>query len=383
MKIRKCPLCFCNNLHEVYHKSDVCTSIGILSREKNERRQRSSINLVQCNECGFVFNTDFDLEKINSEYKSQDYVLKKIVSYKMNANLKNIHNYLLQFLTKQDSYLEIGSGDGALALEIAPYVNHVYTVDPSVESIKVSSVKNVTHIKDFFSCNILKLILHRPKLVCMRHLLEHISNPFEFLTQIVEFLNTESFLYIEVPNAEEIFFHHRFYDIFNDHFAYFTKGTLVNVLHRLGLQLINDNYMFNGQHMGLTFKKTENISGGNIKLAMFDKNVAINFENAIANVNDMINMRQNVIIYGAGAHGNSILDYIHDKSKIQGCIDMDISKQGKFLQCSDIEIKQPNFDNLKNIDAVLIASALYEDEICEMLKRIGYTGCIIKTACCL
>lgn len=90
---------------------------------------------------------------------------------------------------------------------------------------------------------------------------------------------------------------------------------------------------------------------------------------------------KNIAIYGAGAHGNSLINLLSNtnKQKIQKCFDLDERKQSKFLQFSNAKIEKPNIENLKNIDYIIIAAPLYEQEIIKYLRNNSYNKDIIAT----
>ncbi|EAJ2073325.1 SAM-dependent methyltransferase, partial [Campylobacter jejuni] len=82
---------------------------------------------------------------------------------------------------------------------------------------------------------------------------------------------------------------------------------------------------------------------------------------------------------GSGAHGNTIITFIDNSEKIKKCFDLDIRKQGMYLQNSSIIIQEPNIENFKDLEAIIIAAPLYEEEIIRSLREKGYKGDIIAT----
>lgn len=50
-----------------------------------------------------------------------------------------------------------------------------------------------------------------------------------------------------------------------------------------------------------------------------------------------------------------------------------------YLQNSSIIIQEPNVDNLKDIEVIIIAAPLYEEEIIKFLREKGYKRDIIAT----
>lgn len=50
-----------------------------------------------------------------------------------------------------------------------------------------------------------------------------------------------------------------------------------------------------------------------------------------------------------------------------------------YLQNSSIIIQEPNIENFKDLEAIIIAAPLYEEEIIRSLREKGYKGDIITT----
>ncbi|WP_251819403.1 hypothetical protein [Campylobacter jejuni] len=50
-----------------------------------------------------------------------------------------------------------------------------------------------------------------------------------------------------------------------------------------------------------------------------------------------------------------------------------------YLQNSSIMIQDPNIENFKNLEAIIIAAPLYKEEIIKSLREKGYKGDIIAT----
>lgn len=384
IKAIKCPLCNClHNANVLFFKENVFASVGRIDPKPNLIPNLVKIELVQCQNCGYIFNNAFNLKKINEEYNSSNYVLKKIISPLMSKNLTTIKDEILEFTTTASSILEIGCGDGALACAISPYVNHVYTMDPSIESIQVNSMQNITHINDYYSLERASSVINeKVDMIILRHLLEHISKPFEFIDEINSMLNQYGTIYIEVPNVEEIIESRRFYDIFHDHFGYFSKSVLINFLANIGFSLKKTIKLFNEQHIGLFFVKDNKKNKTDKINNFYSYSICQKFLNNITKINEIISNNHNIAIYGAGAHGNSLLNYIEPSNieKIKICLDKDKSKQDKYLQASSIKIQEPSMNNFKKIDLIIIASSLYEQEIINEILRLGYKGNILKTA---
>lgn len=374
-----CPLCQKESkVNKIFSKLNAYTNSGCLSATPHESNiSYTDILLGQCCNCGFIFNLNFNRKAIEEEYASTRYIVKKIIPGEMSNALRQVIDKLMQYLDKDSCYMEIGSGDGSLACQIALGVKQVYTVDPSVDSLSVQGVNNITHFNSFFSSDLIEKIKEKPKLVVIRHLLEHLEEPFELLKSIDHILDNNSYLYIELPNVENIVEHKRFFDIFNDHFSYYSKNTLANALNRLGFSLVDSVYFFDKQVMGFVFQKS-NASSKKLPFPLYETSFDKLFESNIHQLNKIIKKHATVALYGAGAHGNSILQFIDDKSKIVACFDKDPHKINKYLLGSDIKVCFPEVHLLNSVESIVITASLYEEEIYNFLKESGFKGIIYK-----
>ena len=342
----------------------------------------STITLIQCPKCSYIFNSTFDLEAIAKEYQSQGYYSRKIVSKVMNENIQSIKNTILRYINQDSVCLEIAPGSGDMVLALIDFVKYFYTVDPSLVSLEFEKANNLQHIQAFFNYKTIKETLqHKVNFILFRHLLEHINTPLNFLKDVVDLVENNGIIYIEVPNIEEFIKHKRFYEIFNDHCGYYQKNTLINTLENLGCTFLDEIFLYRGQHMGLFFQKKEN---PNIKKQcdfIIYPNLNNLFNENIILLNQLIQPYKNIAIYGAGAHGNTIATFLSQENlqNIKKCFDLDKRKQGQYLQNSAIQIVEPNKQNFTDIDCIIIAAPLYEEEVQHSLRERGFKGNIILT----
>ncbi|MFB1640385.1 class I SAM-dependent methyltransferase [Campylobacter molothri] len=328
-----------------------------------------------------MYNLTFNPEKISQEYQSEGYFSRKIVSKAMSNVIKTIKDKCLKYIDKNSVCLEIAPSSGDMVNALINEVKFIYTVDPSLISLEIENVNNLKHIQGFFNCDILKSKLeYKIDFIIFRHLLEHINTPLDFLQNVVNLLENNGIIYVEVPNFDELIKHNRFYEIFNNHCGYYQKNILINVLQSLGCEIVDEIFLFREQHVGLFFKKISKPQILNkLNFNFFDNNVSTLFQKNIAKLNKFLCNYNNIAIYGSGAHGNSIITFIDYPEKIKKCFDLDKRKQGMYLQNSSIIIQEPNIENFKDIEIIVIAAPLYEKEIINSLREKEYKGGIIAT----
>ena len=299
----------------------------------------------------------------------------------MSKVIKEIKEKFLNYIDKNSVCLEIAPGSGDMVNALIDEISFIYTIDPSLVSLELENSTKLQHIQGFFDYEFLKYKIDKKiNFIIFRHLLEHINTPLNFLQSVVKLLENDGIIYVEVPNFNEVVESERFYEIFNDHCGYYQRNILVNTLNAINCELIDEIYLFKEQHMGLFFrKKSERIEYKKLNFKLFDENLGKNFEKNIKALNSMLKDFENIAIYGSGAHGNTMLSFLDEPFRIKKCFDLDKRKQGLNLQNSKINIVEPSLENFKDLDCIVIAAPLYEEEILNSLREKGFKQSIILT----
>ncbi|WP_282432280.1 methyltransferase domain-containing protein [Campylobacter troglodytis] len=284
--------------------------------------------------------------------------------------------------------LEIAPGSGDLLVSLAPECDFIYTIDPSLVSLEVQNIRHHKHIQAFFDEKIATQIDHDIDLIVFRHLLEHIENAGEFLRAVVQIAAPQALIYIEVPNTPEFLGTLRFYELFNDHCGYHQKGVLCDFMAKLSCECVGEILLYNEQHLGLFFVKNAKFLASARKkftqkseVIFYDERLGKALNDKACELNTLLKSYSKVALYGAGAHGNTIITYLDSANldKIALCFDLDTRKQGRFLQGSKIIIKKPCKAEFTGLECILISSPLYEKEICEFLRKEGFMDNIITS----
>lgn len=112
-------------------------------------------------------------------------------------------------LDKSENYafIDIGSGSGEMlqAAGNKEYISESIGFEPNKILHAYSSKKYRVYNSDF---DPEKLINYKctPKIIALSHVLEHISQPYDLLQRVLNFMNKKDILYIEVPSYEGRFF---------------------------------------------------------------------------------------------------------------------------------------------------------------------------------
>lgn len=369
-EVINCPLCGKNaKFRNVFFKDKVFAAGDVFEfkalkyfGEQNYARGDCIMDIKQCCECGFVYNFAFDNDKMMKVYSSDTYHQQKNFTPQLNKTLFDIKEKIKSHANEEDVFLEIAPGLCDLLLALAKESKFVYSVDPSPMSFAVNKLENVTHIKDFFNAvNLKKEIKHEINFIIFRHLLEHIETPRIFLKEVIEFLEVGGKIYIEVPNASEIFEHKKFYEFFHEHVGFFQKNTLINIMSDLGCKLIDEHFLYDEQWMGLFFEKVSESKATHLSFKIFEKE---DFAESIERLNHYLLDYKNIALMG-GIHSNTMIEFITQENlkNIKICFDLNPEKQGRYLQNSEIQISLAKSYNLEKIDCILMCMSLHEDKV--------------------
>lgn len=141
-------------------------------------------------------------------------------------------------------FLEIGFGEGFLLDAALEAGFDIKGLDFSVDQILDINENIISHVESTHSPIDTFLALdHEFDVVCMQHVLEHILDPLEFVTNIFHKLESGSLVVVEVPNDFSVLqkylidhFHVQspYWVSPPDHLSYFTEDSLIRLFQSSG-----------------------------------------------------------------------------------------------------------------------------------------------------
>jgi len=205
------------------------------------------------------------------------------------------------------------------------------------------------------------------EVLVLRHVLEHINNPLQFLNQLAE-INEKPFSFvIEVPATEWIIANSAFWDFTYEHVNYFTEDSFEKMFSRCQIERV-----FNSQYL-LVFGESESLRkpvGYSISKSSLFEDL---FKNAFStNLFEYLSINQDVRFWLWGGATKGVLISHHllnanggHKYSLQGIIDINPSKQNRFVSGSGIKIISPQsfFRSVENNDVVIVVNPNYELEV--------------------
>lgn len=201
------------------------------SQQDARRCARGDMLLVQDVRSGLVHNSAFDPALMDYD---ADYQNEQGHSTAFRAHL-DVMAALVQQHFRDQTLIEVGCGKGLFLEKLRSLGFRITGLDPTYEG------DNPDIRREYFSS---ALGLRADGLI-LRHVLEHVPNPYGFLTQLRDANGGSGRIYIEVPCLDWIAHNRAWFDIFYEHVNYFRLSDF----HRLFGQVHEAGRAFGGQYL--------------------------------------------------------------------------------------------------------------------------------------
>ena len=294
-----------------------------------------------------------------------------------------IGDWLLKYTDKESKILEIGCHDGYLLNKFEENGHSVLGIEPSPMASIAKEKYKLDVIQDFFtreSCEDEDF-----NFIIMRHVLEHVPDPYEFLLDSFSKLKVGGKMYVEVPNSLWSLENSFFPEFHIDHISYFTIGSLQKIISMLPNSKIEHIEQFQGYirfpFLGALITKTAdnkfeekmNFS----PLLEFSIDNAINrfqdnYNNYLKNLKE-IDVSQGLVVWGTGSIGTQYaVDASWSDSDVS-YVDINESAHGLVLSSSGHEVLDPKVIKKIRPKNILIASA-WENDVKKQLEPFCIGG---------
>jgi hypothetical protein len=290
---------------------------------------KGDIILVQDLKTGLIFNKGFRPELMQYD---ENYQNEQAVSPIFRAHLEEISEIIRKHF-QEYRLIEIGCGKGYFLEYINSLGFNIIGFDPAYEG----NNSNIT--KDYFTQ---KSGLNAEGII-LRHVLEHVQNPIDFLKQIRDANGGGGKIYIEVPCFDWICEHRAWFDIFYEHVNYFRECDFTQIFGHV----YETGHCFGGQYL-YVIADLESIRIPKInkkKCFEIPSNFTYTVEyyaNFLKN-NEKTKARPNSVIWGGASKGVIFaLFMLRAGAKIDFVVDINPAKQGKYLAGSGLQVSSPD-----------------------------------------
>jgi Methyltransferase domain/C-methyltransferase C-terminal domain len=325
------------------------------SPESAKRAAVGDVELVQHSDSGLVHNRAFNPALLTYD---PDYQNEQACSATFRRHLDQVLDIILRNVELEDVGVEIGCGKAYFLEMLSGAGANVYGYDPTYEGT------NPRITKEYFGDGRMDTL---PDYVVLRHVLEHVREPWQFLDLLRARCKTTTRIYIEVPCFDWIVANNAVYDIFYEHVNYFTLDSLRNAF----TTNIEAGRFFGGQYLYFlgdlsAFKSPQSFEGRRFTKLDLDKYLRLLLDKRIRQTRD-------VFVWGAGAKGVTFSNLLNRMGiPIQAIIDINPAKQQRFCGGSGIPIISPAMAVRKIFNAdVFVMNPVYLAEIRALVANVN------------
>lgn len=198
--------------------------------------------------------------------------------------------------------------------------------------------------------------------IVMRHVLEHISAPQDFLATVREANGDRGLIYIEVPCFDWILQRRAWFDVFYEHVNYFR----VEDFRRLFGRVVESGHVFGGQYIYVVADLASLRDPASAELPVPEAlTLPQDFLGGIERCLARLGPGQRAV-WGAAAKGVMFSHHMRQRGEhLDFAIDINPAKQGRFLAVSALPVLAPSaaLAQLQPGAGIIVMNSNYLDEI--------------------
>lgn len=314
------------------------------------------IRLVEDQQTGLVHNAAFrpELMVYDAHYQNE-----QGVSPLFQQHLESVATIVDRSMGR-DALVEVGCGKGFFLELLLGKGFDVTGFDPTYEG------SNPRVRKHYFAAG----VGVQAKGLVLRHVLEHIQDPFTFLSQLKEANGGGGRIYIEVPCFDWICTHRAWFDIFYEHVNYFR----ISDFDRMFGTVLESGRLFGDQYLYIvadlaTLRKPDSQAADPVAFPQ-------DFTHSLATPLPAESGR--TAIWG-GASKGVIFALLKARSgqPVSAVIDINPAKQGKYLPSTGLLVQSPGdaLPRLPQGSTIYVMNSNYMEEIRKMSNNaFNYIG---------
>ena len=375
----KCPICrssktslFLERFQVPVHQNLLCSSEELARNVK-----RGNLSLRVCEECGFVFNQDFDANLLSY---GKDYDNTQIYSPMFQNYIDSLVHHLI---SEQDvvnkTIVEVGCGKGSFLESLCERGENVgIGFDPSYVGPSILMDGRLRFERSFYGpgCESTPADV----IIC-RHVIEHTSEPVDLLKTIRQTLAKSpcAQVFFETPDLDWILKNQVFWDFFYEHCSYFTKESLTRAFGIAGFEVKSICNVFQDQYLWLETKLSDRrihnirrLAGRTLVLAkQFAERERVLIQHWQKHLKELCSLGK-VAIWGAGAKGVTFVNLIDPRCELIDCvIDLNPNKQGNFVPGTAHPIISYKDLPKRNVVTAILMNLNYREENQLLLQKAG------------
>ncbi|MBZ0067407.1 MAG: methyltransferase domain-containing protein [Thiobacillus sp.] len=320
------------------------------------------IVLVEDQETGLVYNIAFESARMDYDDHYQN---EQACSPLFRSHLENVSSIIQRTMGKT-GLVEVGCGKGYFLEMLLENGFDLTGFDPAYEG------DNPRILRQYFQPD----AGMRADGMILRHVLEHIENPYDFLTKLRDANGGAGKIFIEVPCFDWICQRRAWFDIFYEHVNYFRLSDL----QRMFGDVIECGRFFGDQYLYLV------ADIATLKKPVINESDRVTFPVDMMHGQlgrlDMSGVAQNRAAIWGGASKGVIFSLLLERMgrALMMVVDINPVKQGRYLPVTGVRVSSPKeaMETLPHGSTVYVMNSNYLEEIRVMTsnkyKYIGVDG---------
>ena len=333
----------------------ILNNVMFADKEKAINFTKGAVQIID-SKYGYLYNKKFNEEFLKYENNYQN---EQNFSSRFREHLEQILNELTPFHDKL--IVEIGCGKGFFLESAKQRGFRIIGYDPTYEGNNPDIFRKNYDPEDDFD-EIKSVDKERNGvLFILRHVLEHIPEPLNYLSKLAKKARKEDLIFIEVPCLDWIVEHKAFFDFTYEHCNYFDFEGLGRQFSRIirRRKCFGEQYMYCLAELA-SFKQRKI----RINEAVLEKTEQISQE-LKASIEKFHCHNKNAVVWGCA--GKGVMWAYHAKElnlskNLLGFVDINPAKQRKYAPGSGLYCYAP--ENIpQSAEMIIIANPNYESEI--------------------
>lgn len=310
---------------------------------------KGDIRLTENMQTGLVRNSAFNpsLMDYDSQYQNE-----QGTSQMFQNHLREVAD-IISTNIGNTRLVEVGCGKGTFLELMLERNANILGYDPTYEG------SNPAVKREYFSKN---LNIQGDGLI-LRHVLEHINDPVDFLLNLALANESKGLIYIEVPCFDWICENRAWFDIFYEHVNYFRMSDFRRIFGRI----VHADRGFGGQYLRVIGDLST------LREPVRDTNDPVHFPSDFATPFDFNSASAPgpSIVWG-GASKGVIYSLLRERAgyPVDRIIDINPAKQGKFLPGVGLKVLSPE-EGLEGVPAGTIVNVMNPNYLSEIQDMVG------------
>ncbi len=380
-----CPVCSGRDFEAIIRIPDMPLVCNRLFDTPEEVAAAASgdLELVQCQICSHIFNATFDLELLSyaDGYENSLHHSPTFAGFADSLARELVERYDLHGWT----VVEIGCGDGRFLMAICEAGgNSGYGFDPSQKdwTWDSGSGAKLQVTSGLFSPATSNLT---PKLICCRHVLEHLDEPAGLLNalRVDRFADAGTIFYFEVPNGNFVMHPQGVWDHIYEHYSCFTPESLAYLFQSRGFRVLQTGTSFADQFLWVHARLGNGQDSPRPTAPGRDeaRRTGQGYEDLINTWRERLTKLKNdgkaVAVWGAGSKGVTFVNLMDPAGAIDAVVDINPSKQGRFVPGTRHRVIAPEKLRARPPNVVIAMNPVYTNEIAKMIHALDIEAEIV------